>query len=203
MQRLVSSRLAAATMKPCLPAALIASFAVLAPPCSAQQPCGAEGAFGLAFGAHAPADATRDEGGDASITYLTAVPKPDDRFDVYRARVDTATGEIFEVSASRTLLRMPGDGEPDPTHAQVVEAQARGVDFARAFVAALPQADRERLVQEHGGPTWTLRVADGVDMTMSAGQTWDATLSCKNFAREWKIARRVLPELFNKDKPAR
>jgi hypothetical protein len=169
----------------------------LLPPCQAASPCDAEGGFGIRFGSPPPPDARLVEGGKASRWHQVGAPEADARFDRYRIRSDSASDEVFEVQAIKTITPAPARSEPPITEPARQAGQARAADFARDYIAQLPESLRDRLVQDrHGGARWSAKVVDGVQLTISANFAWDVTVACKDLRREWALARRVLPELF-------
>lgn len=161
--------------------------------------CRADSAFGLRYGSVVPSGAKRVSGGDASTFYAVTPIEPDPQFDSYQARVDTENAEIFEVIATKVITISPPLGEP-PLSSDLREAgKQRALAFALQYIAQLPTEQRTKIKQnKYGTANWTLWLSDDVEMTISAGFAWDVTVSCKDARGENRVAKRVLPELFEK-----
>jgi len=166
----------------------------LTSPAAQASWCDAEGAFGFKFGDRVPAFSTRVSGGDASIWYL--------------ARVDTSSAEIFEVVAQTTVSPQYSRPPETFTASQREEGKALAIDAVSKLYQALPEDLRQKaVVGKYDSHAWEIRVSQDVLLkidtsipTDMSNWAWVASASCKHISREWALAKRVMPELFEKSK---
>jgi hypothetical protein len=180
----------------------------LTSPAAQASWCDAEGAFGFKFGDRVPAFSTRLSGGDASIWYQVKPPKPDPTFNLYLARVDTSSAEIFEVVAQTTVSPQYSRPPETFTASQREEGKALAIDAVSKLYQALPEDLRQKaVVGKYDSHAWEIRVSQDVLLkidtsipTDMSNWAWVASASCKHISREWALAKRVMPELFEKSK---
>lgn len=168
--------------------------------------CSPAGAFGLSFGDTVPFFSKRLEGGKASIWYRVKPPKPDPQFDLYIARVDAASAEIFEVQAHATVSPQYPDPPETFTKQQQAEGRASAEVLADKLLEQLPAVLRDQATPaRYDAHQWQVKVDEDVVLLIGTAiptdwtrWAWSASVSCKNLLREGAVAKRVMPELFNK-----
>lgn len=158
--------------------------------------CDATGAYGIAFGDTPGREARKQPGSGKASTWYAVVPaRPDERFDRYLARTDTATGRIYQVDAIRTII--PKADATGLSAAQREDGVRRAEAFAREYLATLPPEIQSRLVDEYGTSHWEGAIADGTWMMLDVDFSWEVTVTCRDLQGERVMGRRVLPEMFD------
>ena len=167
--------------------------------CFAGPWCGPSEAFGIAYGSKPPQDAKLESKGNAANWYELRAEGATPTFDKLQIRANSATLETLEVIASKRITpeRRASDG-PLP-----MELRVKGKELARAFtlqyVSQLPPEMQSRLsLQRYMTATWKGMISDDILMTISGDDHWTVTVSCESMRLQSELARRVVPELFQK-----
>ena len=170
---------------------------ILCGACSAAPACTSDGAFGISFGSKPPAGAQLEEEGNVSTWYVVTPPEPDPNFDLFQIRVSNATSEVLEVVATKTITRAPALTEPPLDPERRKQGEERSKAFALQYIAQLPPQMQSRVaLEKYSSDRWRASVSEDVVMGIRAGFAWDVTVSCKDTKREWALARKAMPELF-------
>ena len=172
--------------------------------------CSADGAFGFSFGDRVPFLSTRVSGGNASTWYQVKPPKPDPNFDLYLVRLDTASSEIFEIVGHATVSPQHKRPPERFSATEREEGKSRAGEAISRIYEKLPVELRDKaVVDKHDPLRWQIRVAQDAGLQLDTSSptemtnwAWAASVSCKSVSRESKLARRVMPELFENQRPS-